>query len=103
MAAPVRLCARRTVGGGISTVGCRESVETRSERAQNSCGIVFDRLAMRDDDSPQVAAFRPAPELSGDFALVFSQRELHRPRNVRIIAGESHDPHQPAAEAAFTV
>src|SRR6186713_338662 len=79
------------------------SVEARGKRPQHSSRITVDRLSVRDDDSPQIAALRPTPELLRDLALVLAQHELHRPRDMRIDACESHDPKQPAADAALPV
>src|SRR5687768_12616965 len=81
----------------------RRSIEARSKRAQDSARIALYRVSVRNDDSAEIAALRPPPELLRDLAPAFAQHELDRARDMRIIAGKSHDPQQPAAEAAFTV
>ena len=58
---------------------------------------------MRHDDTPQILPLRPTSEVPHDFAFVFAQQEFHRRRDMRIVAGESHDFEQPPAEATFTV
>ena len=78
-------------------------IEACGKYAQRSPRIRLDRVAMRNDDSPEVCVFRPASELTRNFTLVLSQHDLHRRRHVGILACKLHDPEQPASNAAFTV